>query len=279
MLLGVNGLGLLLVASGAGYASLGTLLLGAIGLSFVAERISPFEEEWSRDRGDTGRDTVHALVNEGLHLVTLALVPFIGPMLAVWDIWPHHWPFAVQVVVALFVLDFGVTLCHWASHKVDWLWRFHAVHHSVERMYGFNGLMKHPVHQSIETFSGALPLLLIGLPGDVTLAMVFCVSVQLLLQHSNVGYALGPLRYVLALNATHRFHHLRWPEVGDVNFGLVTHVWDHVLGTFSYDPRRTFSSADLGMESEPDYPKAYLPQLLRPFGVTLSAPRAHEAHL
>ncbi len=276
MLLGVNGAGVMLVAGGAGYAAVGGLLVAAIGLSFAAERFVPYREEWTEDHGDSGRDTAHALVNEGLHLVTLAFVPFLGPMLAVTDIWPRHWPFALQVVTALVVLDFGVTLCHWASHKVEGLWRFHAVHHSVERMYGFNGLMKHPVHQSLETFAGAMPLLLVGLPGDVTLAMVFCVSVQLLLQHSNVGYALGPFRYALALNQTHRFHHLRWPEVGDVNFGLVTHVWDHVLGTFSYDPNRIFSSADLGMESEPNYPRAYVPQLVRPFRVTLPAASAHE---
>lgn len=26
--------------------------------------------------------------------------------------------------------------------------------HSVERMYGFNGFMKHPIHQTIETIGG-----------------------------------------------------------------------------------------------------------------------------
>jgi len=276
MLLGVNGLGILLVVNGAGYSSLGILLAAAIALSFAAERIAPYREDWNHERGDKGRDVAHALVNEGLHLLTLSLIPIIGSMFAVVDVWPHHWPFIVQVVLALFVLDFGVTLCHRASHTIDWLWRFHAVHHSVERMYSLNGLMKHPVHQSAETFAGVLPLLLVGLPGDVMLAMVFCVSVQLLLQHSNVRYAVGPIRYVLALNATHRFHHLRWPEIGDVNFGLVTHVWDHLLGTFSYDQAREFSSADLGMDSAPDYPKAYLPQLLFPFGVTFRSVEAPE---
>ncbi len=31
---------------------------------------------------------------------------------------------------------------------------FHVVRHSVVRMYGFNGFMKHPIHQTIETIGG-----------------------------------------------------------------------------------------------------------------------------
>ncbi len=265
VLFGCNGLAMALVAAGWGVAALAPLLALTVALSFLAERIAPYRPVWQRDHGDGRRDVAHALVNETLHLVTLALLPLVAPAVALADLWPRGWPFALQVVTALVVLDFGVTLCHWASHKIDLLWRFHAVHHSVERMYGFNGLMKHPVHQSIESLCGTAPLLLVGVPPDVALAMIFCVSSHLLLQHSNVAYRIGPLRHLLALNQTHRFHHLRHPSEGDVNFGLVTHLWDHVLRTFHYDPSRAIDAGDLGMASEPDYPRSYLAQLWRPF--------------
>ncbi|MFI6713220.1 sterol desaturase family protein [Nonomuraea sp. NPDC050478] len=49
----------------------------------------------------------------------------------------------------------------------------------------------------------------------------------------------------LALNEGHRFHHLKEAGVGDVNLGLFTLVWDHLLGTFSYDPARRFASGQL----------------------------------
>ncbi|MGW0480634.1 hypothetical protein [Nonomuraea sp. NPDC003214] len=55
------------------------------------------------------------------------------------------------------------------------------------------------------------------------------------------------------------------PGVGDVNFGLFTLAWDHLLGTFSYDPARRFTSGQLGMAAEPDYPTAYPAQLAEPF--------------
>lgn len=124
--------------------------------------------------------------------------------------------------MAIIVADFGITLCHYSSHRIEWLWRFHAVHHSVKRMYGFNGLIKHPVHQALEVTAGTLPLVLVGMPFEVGLLLGFAVAIQLLLQHSNADMTIGPLRHFLALAPVHRFHHQKWAGIGDVNFGLFT---------------------------------------------------------
>jgi sterol desaturase/sphingolipid hydroxylase (fatty acid hydroxylase superfamily) len=104
-----------------------------------------------------------------------------------------------------------------------------------------------------------------GMPKSVAEVLTVCIAVQLLLQHSNADYRIGALRVVLALNEGHRFHHLKWAGVGDVNFGLFTLVWDHALRTFSFDPHRRFRTEDLGMAAKPNYPVAYLAQLTEPF--------------
>lgn len=179
--------------------------------------------------------------------------------------WPSGWPFVAQVLVALVVLDAGITFGHWWSHRARWLWRLHAVHHSIERFYGVNGLMKHPLHQLFETGLATAPLVVVGLPSTVATALVLLVGLQLLVQHSNVDYATGPLHHVVAVNRVHRFHHLRWPGVGDVNFGLFLTVWDRLLGTSVWDPERRFDSSVLGIAAEPDYPSGYLAQLREPF--------------
>lgn len=246
-------------------AALPVLLVLTILLSILFERLIPYEREWNTDRGDGRRDLAHALINEALLTSSALAVPAMTAFLGDHRPWPRHWPFAVQVVVALASLDLGITLLHVASHRVGWLWRFHAVHHSVERLYSFNGLMKHPVHQALETAAGALPLLLLGVPRDVAAAAAFCVALMLLLQHSNADYAVGRLGRVFAFNAGHRFHHLRQPGEGDVNFGLFSLVWDRLLGTFAYDPRRRFTTADLGIAAWPNYPRRYWPQLRQPF--------------
>jgi sterol desaturase/sphingolipid hydroxylase (fatty acid hydroxylase superfamily) len=180
-------------------------------------------------------------------------------------LWPSGWPLWGELLFAVIVADLGITLCHYASHRVEWLWRFHAPHHSVTRMYGFNGLIKHPVHQALETAAGTTPLVLLGMPLEVGLLLGFAITVQLLLQHSNADMRIGPLRYVLALAPLHRFHHQRWAGIGDVNFGLFTNLWDYLLGTAAYEPAKRFTSADLGIGKQPDYPVGYFAQLAAPF--------------
>ncbi|WP_280498405.1 sterol desaturase family protein [Nocardia farcinica] len=265
MLVGINGAGIALAAAGAAKLWLVALLAAAVALSFAAERVLPYRPAWNRSHGDAGRDTVHTVVNETLVLGSVAAIPALAALLPGTGIWPHSWPFVIQVLVAILIADLGITLAHYASHHIGVLWRFHAVHHSVTRCYGLNGLMKHPLHQTVEMIAGVTPLLLAGIPVPVAAALALAVAVQLLLQHSNADYRVGPLKHVLALNEGHRFHHLKWAGVGDVNFGLFTLIWDHLLGTYSYDPRRRFTSDDLGMAAKPHYPVGYLAQLAEPF--------------
>ncbi|MFC4346554.1 sterol desaturase family protein [Kordiimonas lipolytica] len=253
------------IAGGYGYGALLVLLPLAIGISFGLERLVPYEKQWNQDHGDSWRDAVHALVNEVANASSVALLPLIVAIVPGLDIWPTNWPIWGQLLLAILIADCGITLVHYASHINPTLWRFHAVHHSVKRMYGFNGLMKHPLHQAIETLGGTCPLILMGIPLDIAALLAFAVAIQLLLQHSNVDVKIGPLRYILALSPLHRFHHIKWPVEGDVNFGLFTTIWDRMLGTAVYDAKRRFSSNDLGIGKEPDYPDGYLAQLTRPF--------------
>jgi sterol desaturase/sphingolipid hydroxylase (fatty acid hydroxylase superfamily) len=236
--LGGNAFGIALVASGTPLWQRLLVLLGAVGLMLSAERVLPYEPRWNQAHGDRGRDVLHAIVNTTFNNMGIWLLPFFAGLGVFAGVWPATWPFWLQVVFAVLVLDFGVTLAHYFSHRIDLLWRFHAVHHSVERMYGFNGLMKHPVHQTIETIAGMTPLLILGIPRPVAAVVAFAVVLQLLLQHSNVDYRMGPIKYIFAAAEVHRFHHHKGAGQGDVNFGLFTTLWDHLLGTFYYSPQR-----------------------------------------
>jgi sterol desaturase/sphingolipid hydroxylase (fatty acid hydroxylase superfamily) len=266
MLVGLNGMAIGIASLSASKLWLLAVVGLAIGLSFAAERIVPYEAGWNDSHGDVARDWAHFIVNEATSVLGVAALPLLANQMRPFgDHWPRRWPFVVQVLGSLAVLDFGVTMTHWASHRLPALWRFHAVHHSVRRFYGVNGLMKHPIHQAIEMVVGVLPLLMLGLPQAVAAALSVCTAIQLLMQHSNVDYLVGPLGTVLALNEAHRFHHLKWAGIGDVNFGLFTNLWDRLLGTWSFDPSRRFASDDLGIGKDPDFPTSYVAQLVAPF--------------
>ncbi len=240
------------------------LLLLAIAFSFAAEHFVPYEITWNTPMGDRKRDIVHAIVNEASNVLAIAAIPLLATIVPTLGLWPTDWPLWLQLAMAIVIADAGITIAHYVSHRINVLWRLHAVHHSVKRLYGFNGLMKHPLHQAIELVAGTSPLLLLGLPVDVGALLAFAVAIQLLLQHSNVDMRVGPLIYVWAVAPGHRHHHRASATDGDVNFGLFTMIWDHLLGTFTARqpaPRL----GEVGIDGETAYPNDYLAQLVRPF--------------
>src|SRR5262249_31155171 len=56
------------------------------------------------------------------------------------------------------------------------------------------------------------------------------------LAHSNVRVDMGRLTYVLCTPQAHRVHHSADPKHFHTNFGNTIMLWDHVFGTFLYDP-------------------------------------------
>ncbi|MDT8998289.1 sterol desaturase family protein [Paucibacter sp. APW11] len=272
MLVGGNGLALLW----AGHASPATLGPGLAALLMLAgllalgvERLIPYRADVPGRPGEAVRDLVHAMVNEGLSASCVLLAPLLTAQLSLtWHgrpVWPLHWPLPLQWLCAVLIADAGITLMHVASHRLPLLWRLHAVHHSVQRFYCLNGLLKHPLHLLLEASVGLLPLLLLGLPQSMAMLLSFSIGLQLLMQHSNADMQLGPWRRWLSLAPLHRFHHLPWAGIGDVNFGLFTTLWDRLLGTAYDDPSRRFGPGDFGIGTEPNYPQDYLGQLRQPF--------------
>jgi len=68
------GLSILLISHDANSLLLIPLLLIAITISFVFERILPFEKSWNTPRGDSKRDVTHAMVNETSNIVAVSLI-------------------------------------------------------------------------------------------------------------------------------------------------------------------------------------------------------------
>ncbi len=264
-LIGGNAMAIYLVEQGYSKFWLVALVMAFIGFAFSMERWLPYDAGFNRTQNDSGRDLLHALVNESMSVMGVMAVPLLAQLNPMPSIWPTDIPLWQQLLIAVFIADIGITLAHFASHRFDLLWRLHAVHHSVKRMYGFNGLMKHPLHQTIETIAGTTPLLLLGASQEVLMLLIVAVALQLLLQHSNVAYFTGPLKYVLVVNVVHRFHHLNNAKEGDVNFGLFTQFTDYLLGTTFFDPDRRIGLGELGIENDPGYPGDYVSQLIEPF--------------
>ena len=207
----------------------------------------------------------HGVVYEIANINAIMMLPLVTMFVPWRGIWPSTLPLGVQLLLAIIIADFSMTIIHYWSHRVSWLWRLHAVHHGVHRLYSFNGLVRHPLHQMLDLAVGTLPLVLAGLSVDVAILLAFAISMQLLVQHSNTNYELGQFQKFLAVGAVHRLHHVNWTGQGDVNFGLFFTFWDSLLGTLKLASERAPSAGDIGIQDYPCFPQHYMTQLMLPF--------------
>lgn len=138
-------------------------------------------------------------------------------------------------VIAAVIHDFFFYWCHRIQHR--WLWRWHAVHHSIEELNAVNSY-HHPGETIISLLLLQLPMSLlvsVAHPGSAIVNLVlFCHIVWI---HSPTRMTLGPLRVVLVDNRFHRIHHSVEPRHFDTNFGAFTTLWDRLFGT-CYMPAR-----------------------------------------
>ncbi|GAB5475951.1 MAG: sterol desaturase family protein [Maribacter sp.] len=161
----------------------------------------------------------------GLILVTYPyLVEHLALMelKATWLVW----------LVAFLVIDFAGYWNHRLSHKVNFFWNQHVIHHSSEE---FN--LACALRQSISNLIGYFPLLLIpaalvGVPNKV---IAILAPIHLFAQfwyHTQHIGKMGWLEYVIITPSQHRVHHAINPEYIDKNLGQILCVWDRWFGTF-----------------------------------------------
>ncbi|MEM9219941.1 MAG: sterol desaturase family protein [Cyanobacteria bacterium P01_F01_bin.150] len=178
----------------------------------------------------------------------------------------------VTLFLAIVLTDFCAWLAHVLQHRIPFLWRFHAVHHSQHEMNLFTNNRFHFGDALIAYPLQILPLycLLIPLPHGVY--YVFFRHWYPRLYHANVRANFGILRYILVTPQSHRLHHSSDPSHFDHNFGVIFSVWDRIFGT-QYQNHHIYPDTgvdDLNFPVEThlslwELPKNYLTQLGYPF--------------
>lgn len=170
-------------------------------------------------------------------------------------------PLWFQVVLAVLLSDLGFYAVHWTFHKVPWLWKFHAIHHSIETLDWLAGHRVHPVDQVLTKGASLVPVVALGFSDAAILIYGAFYAWQSLLLHSNVNVNLGPLRYIVALPHFHHWHHADHPEAHDKNFAGQLAFLDFIFGTYHLPekaiPQRYGTSTPV--------PGDYVGQMMFPF--------------
>jgi sterol desaturase/sphingolipid hydroxylase (fatty acid hydroxylase superfamily) len=241
------------------------VLISAALTVFILERVLPFET--NPESPPLAADITHYAVNYGIkQFALMSYAQLVGTVGIFGNLWTEYLPFAVQVLLALVVIDFFLYAVHRWSHENSFLWSFHALHHSSEQLYWVNGEKRHPLHQILEGLPGITAVMLLGAPPAAVVSALAILALNMMLQHGNIDYRAGFLRYAFSVAELHRWHHLRDAERSKVNFGAWLVLWDMIFGTYSNPAGRVSwnkAANEIGIEEA--HPKTYFAQVLFPF--------------
>jgi ornithine lipid hydroxylase len=243
-----------------------------MGLVFAPlERLIPFSRKWLNDDDEPtdvmlffGNHAFERYISSPLQLVTLTiLIKKISPY-ASHDIWPAHWSPVIQVFLLLTVVDFFRYWYHRWEHENEFLWRWHSVHHSSERLYWFNGLRVHPLEPLVQGIIWGIPLAFVNAPAEIAFVTGLLRNTNSRFQHTNMDLILGPFDYIFSTPKNHRYHHSKKISEGNSNYAGDVILWDLLFGTF-YLPKGKTPSDDIGLADLPNYPQHWVGLMLAPF--------------
>ena len=168
------------------------------------------------------------------------------------------------LTVFFIVSDFVQWNTHRLLHRVDFLWEFHKVHHSVKQMGFAAHLRFHWMETVVYKSILYIPMAIIGglNAEDVVLVHFFALTIGHL-NHANLGWDYGILKYILNNPKMHIWHHSKaLPVRYGVNFGLTLSLWDYLFKT-DYIPKNG-KDIELGFPEDENFPEDFISQEIYP---------------
>ena len=167
------------------------------------------------------------------------------------------------------MVTFTAYWAHRLMHRIPLLWHIHKIHHSAPNLNWSTVYHKHVLETLLQTPLHVMAVLALGTNLVAPFGIVF--KMIDVLGHSNVRLPmLGPLSYVISTPQAHRIHHSLNPRHYDTNFSNTFMIWDHVFGTFHYDPK----DAPTAFGVDEEIPPSFVKQQVLPFvwmGKTMKA--------
>lgn len=237
---------------------------------FFLERFMPHEKKWQESDGQLFADLAHTVLSKGVVQALVAFAGIFGLTKLItpltddgYGIWPRDWPLWCQVILGMVTAEFGLYWAHRLSHEFHPLWRFHAVHHSVTKLWIVNTGRFHFINSLVSIILGTGVLIVLGAPLEVVIWLSAITAYIGVLTHCNVEMNFfKPLSYIFNTPELHRWHHSKKLREGNKNYGENLVLWDQLFGTFFIDtPRRP--PVNIGITQQ--MPESFWAQLVWPF--------------
>jgi len=171
-------------------------------------------------------------------------------------------PAVLQFMEIVLLADMTEYWVHRLFHKVPFLWRFHAIHHSAQHMDWLAGSRLHFVDIVLTRGLTFVPLFVLGFAAAPLYFYLVFVSFHAVFIHANVGFDFGRLEKWVVTPRFHHWHHAAAREAIDKNFAVHLPFIDRWFGSHYLPPAAW--PAQYGIEGNP-VPESYAKQWTAPF--------------
>lgn len=242
------------------------LLFILMGLQLIRPRRLPESGSWYRQ------------VNNILLLVVNIVVVRLLVPLALFDVAVYaaenniglfntvEIPLLINVVLTLIIFDLLIYVQHVITHKVNFLWRIHRVHHIDPEVDVTTGIRFHPFEIVLSVFYKMLAVVILGPIAFAIILYEILLNAAALFTHSNI--LLNPkldniLRKIIVTPDMHRIHHSVLRDETDSNYGNILSIWDKIFKTYRHLPVAGYDDMVIGLNEFRAPASSQLLQLLK----------------
>jgi sterol desaturase/sphingolipid hydroxylase (fatty acid hydroxylase superfamily) len=205
--------------------------------------------EWRRPLRPTVEPKLRRIVRNltlgavSFAFLTLLQAPLLMP-LTQWKAGLLHFvalPRALEIAIAVLLLDYTLWIWHWLNHKVPVLWRFHLVHHIDRDLDASTALRFHFGELVLSIGYRALQIIVIGADAYALWIWQTILFFSILFHHSNLRLPERVDAWIVRLVVTprmHGIHHSDVREHTDSNWSSLLTVWDVLHRTLRLDVRQ-----------------------------------------
>ncbi|CAN0561634.1 unnamed protein product, partial [Laminaria digitata] len=147
-----------------------------------------------------------------------------------------HMPLWLYAITGILLMDLiGAWLVHYVEHRVQWMWKFHLIHHTDQNVDTTTANRHHPGESVFRFAFTILAVFIIGAPMWMVFLYQTMSVVLTQFNHSNIkmpAWLDNTLLLVFCTPNMHRVHHHYRMPYTDANFGNIFSFWDRLFGTY-----------------------------------------------
>ncbi|MBK8187535.1 MAG: sterol desaturase family protein [Cellvibrio sp.] len=171
-------------------------------------------------------------------------------------------PLVLQVLEIMLLTDFVQYWFHRLFHEIPFLWRFHAVHHSAQKMDWLAGSRMHIVEIVGLRGLTIIPMFVLGFNQQALSIYILLVYLNATFVHANLRFNVEWLKPFIVTPRFHHWHHGIEKEAINVNYSIHFPWLDKLFGTYYMPPHQWPKGYGIGGHPVPN---GYWKQFLYPF--------------